>query len=100
VPYLPVVALLEGIQLAVVRAPVRIDLRLLIPQQYAPHRPLTVHEAAVANLEVLVSVAAWAPDLKHFLGNGENTETFVDNNKLVISCAFLVVTVTEPREAV
>jgi hypothetical protein len=80
VPYLPVVALLEGIQLAVVRAPVRIDLRLLIPQQYASHRPLTVHEATVAHLEVLVRVAAWATDLEHFLGNGENTETFVDND--------------------
>ena len=68
-PYLSIVTLLECVQLAVICAPVRIDLRLLVPQQDASHGPLTIDEATVAHLQVLVIVAARTPDLQHFFGD-------------------------------
>lgn len=48
-PQTSVIRLLERVQLAVVRATFRIDLRILVLNEYALHGPLAVNKSAISN---------------------------------------------------
>ena len=61
-PNVSVIALFEGVELAIVSATIRIDLGLFIPIQDPSHGPLTINETGIADLQVDVTLTARAPD--------------------------------------
>ena len=95
-----VVALLEGVELAIVGAAVRVDLRVPVPIQDAPHGPLAIHEAAIAHLQGHAGRAAWAAQVLHLFLDGEDTEALVDRHELLEGRALRVVAVAEPGQAI
>ena len=95
-PNVSVVAFLEGVELAIVGAPIRVDLRVLVPIQDATHGPLTIHKAAVTHLQVCTGRAARAAQVLHLFLNGENSEALVNYHELFECRAFRIVTVAEP----
>jgi hypothetical protein len=60
-----VVTFLEGVELAIIGAAIRVNLRVLVPIQDATHGPLAIHEAAVSYLQVNAGRAAWAAQVLH-----------------------------------
>lgn len=51
-PNVSVVTFLEGVELAIVGATIRVNLRVLVAIQDPTHGPLAIHEAAIAHLQV------------------------------------------------
>ena len=99
-PDVSVVALLEGVELAIVGAAVRVDLRVPVPIQDAPHGPLAIHEAAIAHLQGHAGRAARAAQVLHLFLDGEDTEALVDRHELLEGRALRVVAVAEPGQAI
>ena len=97
---MPIIAFLEGVELAVVSATICIDLGFLISIQDASHCPLTVYEAGIAHLEINVCLAARTPDATHFFLNRKYSEAFIHDNELLVGHTFLVLTVTQPRKTI
>jgi hypothetical protein len=60
-PYVLVITLLESVELAVICSPIRVDLRLFVSLENAPHCPFTIDESTVTDIKGLPAHAARAP---------------------------------------
>ena len=94
-----VVDLLEGVELGVVRLPVRIDVRLLHCAQLAFEGPLAVDEAHIAKVEMFL-VAQGAGEFGQLLFQLEDAAAAIDHEKFVVDLALPVLAVGEPVEPV
>ena len=99
-PYVLIVTLFKCVELAVIGAPVSINLGVLVPLEDPAHRPFAIDKAAVSHLQVFLFKAAGASDQLHFLAYRKYTVTLVHDDELSVRLALWVVAIAQPAKSV